>query len=78
MDEPTRGIDVGAKFETRAMVRDLARQGLTILYITSEPVEALEVADRIAVMRGGRVVRVFDHTNGIDKTMLLAVASGVS
>jgi ABC-type sugar transport system ATPase subunit len=78
MDEPTRGIDVGAKFEIRAMVRDLARQGLTILYITSEPVEALEVADRIAVMRGGRVVRVFDHTNGVDKTMLLAVASGVS
>lgn len=78
MDEPTRGIDVGAKFEIRAMVRDLARQGLTILYITSEPLEALEVADRIAVMRNGRVVRVFEHPQEVDKAMLLAVASGVS
>lgn len=78
MDEPTRGIDVGAKFEIREMVRDLARQGLTILYITSEPVEALEVADRIAVMRNGRVVRVFEHPKEVDKAMLLAAASGVS
>ncbi len=78
MDEPTRGIDVGAKFEIREMVRDLARQGLTILYITSEPLEALEVADRIAVMRNGRVVRVFEDPKEVDKAMLLAVASGVS
>lgn len=78
MDEPTRGIDVGTKFEIREMVRELARQGLTILYITSEPVEALEVADRIAVMRNGRVVRIFENTENVDKTVLLAVASGVS
>lgn len=78
MDEPTRGIDVGAKFEIREMVRDLAREGLTILYITSEPVEAIEVADRIAVMRNGRIIRVFEHPKDVDKAMLLAVASGVS
>ncbi|MBC7218160.1 MAG: sugar ABC transporter ATP-binding protein [Candidatus Caldatribacterium sp.] len=78
MDEPTRGIDVGAKFEIREMVRGLAQQGLTILYITSEPMEALEVADRIAVMRNGRIVRVFENTEEVDKAMLLAVASGVS
>ncbi len=78
MDEPTRGIDVGTKFEIREMVRQLAHQGLTIIYITSEPVEALEVADRIAVMRNGRIVRVFESTKNVDKTLLLAVASGVS
>ncbi|MEN3203530.1 MAG: sugar ABC transporter ATP-binding protein [Atribacterota bacterium] len=78
MDEPTRGIDVGAKFEIREMVRDLARQGLTILYITSEPIEALEVADRIAVMRNGRIARIFEYPKDVDKTMLLAIASGVS
>ncbi|MCS7242550.1 MAG: sugar ABC transporter ATP-binding protein [Candidatus Caldatribacterium sp.] len=78
MDEPTRGIDVGAKFEIREMVRNLARQGLTVLYITSEPVEAIEVADRIAVMRNGRIIRIFDRPKEVDKTTLLAVASGVS
>jgi ABC-type sugar transport system ATPase subunit len=78
MDEPTRGIDVGTKFEIREMVRQLAHQGLTILYITSEPIEALEVADRIAVMRNGRVVRLFESAKNVDKTLLLAVASGVS
>ncbi|MGQ9623232.1 MAG: sugar ABC transporter ATP-binding protein [Candidatus Caldatribacteriaceae bacterium] len=78
MDEPTRGIDVGTKFEIREMVRQLAHQGLAILYITSEPVEALEVADRIAVMRNGRVARLFESTKNVDKTLLLAVASGVS
>lgn len=78
MDEPTRGIDVGAKFEIRSMVRRLVSEGFTVLYITSEPVEALEVADRIAVMRDGRIVKVFDEIEGLDKTTLLAFASGVN
>jgi len=78
MDEPTRGIDVGAKFEIRSMVRRLVSEGFTVLYITSEPVEALEVADRIAVMRDGRIVKVFDEIEDLDKTTLLAFASGVN
>ncbi len=78
MDEPTRGIDVGAKFEIRSMVRRLVGEGFTVLYITSEPVEALEVADRIAVMRDGKIVKVFEEVENLDKTTLLAFASGVN
>ncbi len=78
MDEPTRGIDVGAKFEIRSMVKRLVGEGFTVLYITSEPVEALEVADRIAVMRDGKIVKVFEEVEGLDKTTLLAFASGVN
>ncbi|HSV31958.1 MAG TPA: hypothetical protein VLH40_08065 [Atribacteraceae bacterium] len=77
MDEPTRGIDVGAKFEIRKMVRKMAEGGLTVLYLTSDPLEALEVADRLIIMRKGHVVCVFDHPEKASKAEILAIASGV-
>jgi rhamnose transport system ATP-binding protein len=55
LDEPTQGIDVGAKAEIHAMIRDLAGQGLAILMISSDLPEVLAMSDRILVMRGGRV-----------------------
>ena len=55
LDEPTRGIDVNAKFEIQNVLRQLCDQGLSILYISSELLEVLEVSDRILVMHEGRI-----------------------
>ena len=55
LDEPTRGIDVGAKAEVRALLRDLARRGTVAVVVSSELPEVLAVADRILVMREGRI-----------------------
>ena len=57
LDEPTQGVDVGAKAEIHALMRELAEQGLAILMISSELPEMLGMSDRIAVMRGGAIVR---------------------
>jgi ABC-type sugar transport system ATPase subunit len=56
MDEPTRGIDIQAKEQIFSLVRDLATQGLAVVFISSEIEEVLDVADRILVMREGRIV----------------------
>jgi len=55
MDEPTRGIDVGAKYEIYSIIGDLAKQGKSIIMISSEMEELIGVADRIMVMCDGRV-----------------------
>ncbi len=55
MDEPTRGIDIQAKEQIFNLVRDLARRGLAVLFISSEIEEVLDVSDRILVMNGGRI-----------------------
>jgi ABC-type sugar transport system ATPase subunit len=54
-DEPTRGIDVGAKMEVFALMDELARGGAAVLMVSSEMQELLQVADRILVMRQGRI-----------------------
>jgi ABC-type sugar transport system ATPase subunit len=61
MDEPTRGIDVGAKAEIHALMSRLAGQGLAILMISSELPEVLGMSDRVLVMRGGRIVQSFER-----------------
>jgi rhamnose transport system ATP-binding protein len=58
LDEPTQGIDVGAKSEIHRLMCDLAEQGMAIIMISSELPEILGMSDRIAVMRGGRIVGV--------------------
>ena len=60
LDEPTRGIDVGAKGEIFALLFREARKGLAVLYVTSEIGEALTASHRIVVMSRGRVIREFD------------------
>jgi rhamnose transport system ATP-binding protein len=55
-DEPTRGIDVGAKADLHALLRGLAASGMAILFASSELPEVLGVADRILVLREGRIV----------------------
>ena len=60
-DEPTRGIDVGAKREIYAIMRELADSGVTILMISSDMEEVLGVSDRIAVMHAGAITGVLDR-----------------
>ncbi len=59
MDEPTRGIDVGAKAEIHQLMRKLAADGMAILMISSELPEVLGMSDRVLVMNGGRIVAGF-------------------
>ena len=60
LDEPTRGIDVGAKGEIFALLFREAKKGLAVLYVTSEVGEALTASHRIVVMSKGRMVKEFD------------------
>ncbi|MFC8711907.1 sugar ABC transporter ATP-binding protein [Streptomyces sp. NPDC057197] len=65
LDEPTRGIDVGAKAEVQALIDELAGQGLGVLLISSDLEELIEGSDRIVVLKDGRVV---GHLQGEDVT----------
>ena len=75
LDDPTRGIDVGAKEEVFRLVRRLAGDGAAILYLTSETREARTLADRVLVMAGGRIVRTVDPDAPEEEMM--AAAGGV-
>ena len=59
LDEPTRGIDVGAKAEVRQKIDALAANGMAVLLISSELPEIMGMSDRILVMRNGRIVTEF-------------------
>jgi ABC-type sugar transport system ATPase subunit len=63
MDEPTRGIDVGAKAEFHALMSELAQQGMGILMISSEMPEIIGMSDRVVVMCQGRVTGEFDRAD---------------
>jgi ribose transport system ATP-binding protein len=65
VDEPTRGIDVGAKSEIYGLLRGLAASGVAIVMISSDMEEILQVSDRIAVMHEGRITGV---VQGADRT----------
>jgi erythritol transport system ATP-binding protein len=60
LDEPTRGIDVGAKGEIFALLFREAKKGLAVLYVTSEVGEAITASHRLIVMSKGRLIREFD------------------
>jgi ABC-type sugar transport system ATPase subunit len=64
MDEPTRGIDVGAKAEIHALMARLAGEGMAILMISSELPEILGMSDRVLVMHGGRLTATIDRADG--------------
>ncbi len=55
LDEPTRGIDVGAKYEIYQLIQELAEKGKAVIMVSSEMPELLGVCDRILVMSGGRL-----------------------
>lgn len=77
LDEPTAGIDVGAKADILALVRKLASEGVAVIIISSEFEEILAVSDRILVMRDGAVVSTRDAAKTSDHELIL-LASGIS
>ena len=74
LDEPTRGIDVGAKIAVYSLMRDLARDGVAILMISSELPEVLGMSDRILVMHDGRIETELEA--GSSEETVLAAATG--
>jgi ribose transport system ATP-binding protein len=82
LDEPTRGVDVGARAELYAVVRRLADEGLAVLLVSSEVPEVLGLADRVLVLREGRVVhtapaRELDEHRVLDLVMEGSPVAGV-
>jgi rhamnose transport system ATP-binding protein len=75
LDEPTQGIDIGAKSEIHALMIELAAQGMAIIMISSEMQEILGMSDRIAVMRDGTIVQVLDGATATQQE-ILALALG--
>ena len=76
LDEPTRGIDVGAKAEIQSLIKELADQGLGVLMISSEFEEVIEGSDRILVLREGRNVAEFAHDQINEAAVMSAMAHG--
>ncbi len=69
-DEPTRGIDVGAKAEFYRIINDLVSQGAAVIMISSEIPEILNMSDRIYVMRAGRIAGVFERSEATQEKLL--------
>jgi L-arabinose transport system ATP-binding protein len=79
LDEPTRGIDVGAKAEIYQIIADLAADGVAILVISSELPEVLGLADRIIVMQNGRITGELDRDQATEEAILnLAMADDIA
>jgi methyl-galactoside transport system ATP-binding protein len=76
-DEPTRGIDVGAKYEIYQLILDLANKGKTVIMVSSEMPELLGVCDRIVVMSGGRVAGEVDARNTTQEAIMTLAAKYV-
>lgn len=72
LDEPTRGIDVGAKAEVHHIINELAKQGLGILLISSDMPEVLGMSDRIVVMREGHQMAIFSRAEATQEKILTA------
>ena len=76
LDEPTRGVDVGAKTELYVLMRKLTQQGVSILFISSEMPELLGMCHRILVMHEGRLTGEFGREQ-MDQEEIMRAASGL-
>jgi ABC-type sugar transport system ATPase subunit len=77
LDEPTHGVDVGAKAEIYALIRALSREGVAIVLISSELPELLALAHRVVVLCEGRVTGILPRENATEET-LMGYATGVT
>ena len=75
LDEPTRGVDVGAKSEIYAIMNELVKQGVSIIMISSELPEILNMSDRIYVMREGKIRGCFNHSDGVTQEDIMQLAA---
>ena len=71
LDEPTRGIDVGAKAEIQRLVAQLADEGLAVIFISSELDEVVRVSQRIAVLRDRRLIAELDNDEDVDVDVIV-------
>ncbi|KAA1180395.1 sugar ABC transporter ATP-binding protein [Rhizobium tropici] len=76
MDEPSRGIDVGAKADVFRTMRRLAGKGLAIMFSTSDLEEVMALSDRIAVLSNGKLVTVLDRSEATEEAIIAASAKG--
>jgi D-xylose transport system ATP-binding protein len=77
MDDPTRGIDVGAKFEIYKLMNELAEQGVSIIMISSDLQEVIGMSDRIMVMHQGRSTGILETSKATQET-IMALATGIA
>lgn len=77
LDEPTHGVDVGAKAEIYQMIRALADDGMSIILISSELPEIIAMSDRVVVMREGRITATLDHAELTEETIMNYAAGGM-
>ncbi|PWC07629.1 sugar ABC transporter ATP-binding protein [Mycetocola zhujimingii] len=78
LDEPTRGIDVGAKAEIQKLVSNLAENGMSVIYISAELDEVLRLSHRIAVMRDRKLVADIENDGLTTDTLLAIIADGLA
>lgn len=78
LDEPTRGVDVGAKHEVHKLIREQADNGVAVLMISSDLLEVLSLSDRIIVMREGRTVAELDTKSATEQDIIMAAAGSMS
>src|SRR5262249_9478824 len=76
LDEPTRGVDVGAKAELVGVMRQLAADGMAVVFATSDLGEVLEAATRIVVMASGRVTAEIDAATATEAAIASAASAG--
>ena len=76
MDEPSRGIDIGAKADVFRIMRSLAAQGIGIVFVTSDLDEVLALSDRIAVMSHGRLTALLDRADATEAKIVAASSVG--
>ncbi|MDR1613755.1 MAG: sugar ABC transporter ATP-binding protein [Planctomycetota bacterium] len=76
LDEPTRGIDVGAKAEIYAVMRELAANDVAVIMISSDLPEVIGMSDRVAVMRGKRLVAIVERGEATQETIMAHAAGG--
>ena len=74
VDEPTRGVDIGAKEQIYQLIKSLTRQGMACVLISSELNEVIGMSDRIAVMRGGKIVATLDGPTATEETIMYHAA----
>ena len=77
LDEPTRGIDIGAKHEIYNLMFDIANNGVSIIFISSEMGEILNLSDRVNIMRGGRLVGSLEKENITDQNIMKLAIGGI-
>jgi ABC-type sugar transport system ATPase subunit len=78
VDEPTQGVDVGVKAEIHKLLRELALRGVAVIVISSDLPEVLSIADRIIVMRSGRLMGEIDSSEASEERIMTMATIGTN